>query len=633
MSMLRERRTIAAADRTTGEAGPVPRLVATRATERAEDVAVVTGDQRLTYGELDTRATHLAHHLRGLGVGRDVLVGLCLPRSSDMVVAALAILKAGGAYVPLDPSSPPDRLAFALNDAAAPVLITNSRLAPELARGTRASVVMDAWAPSVADAGQATFDPLPDPAPTDLAYVIYTSGSTGTPKGVAVSHEGLTNLVEWHNDAFAVTARDRASHVAGLGFDAAVWELWPYLVAGASVYLADDLTRTSADDLREWLLARRITIAFIPTPLAERLLASTAPWPSTTALRLVLTGGDTLHRYPAPGLPFTLVNNYGPTETTVVATSGPVAPNAAPSAPPTIGRPIANTRVYLLDDQLRPVAPGEAGEICVGGPGVARGYVNRPDLTAAKFVPDPFSIDPGARLYRTGDVGRLLANGEIAFLGRTDDQIKIRGYRIEPGEIASLLDTHREIAASVVVAHRDGPDDVRLVAYVASDSRELTPAGLRAFLADRLPDYMLPATFVRLDALPVTAHGKIDYAALPAPGPLDALYDDPETAPRTDTEAQIAEILCDLLHLDEIDVEDNFFMLGGHSLLGAQLIARLRDAFGVRIALRALFEAPTAAALAAEVERLTAEESSVAEAPLDVRRGGSAAIETGAPRT
>jgi amino acid adenylation domain-containing protein len=601
--------------RAASEVGPpdprgacIPELVAARASESPGTLALTAETKALTYRELDHRANRLAHHLRSLGVGPDVLVGLCLPRSLDMVAGALGILKAGGAYVPMDPAYPAERLAFMLDDAQAPVLLSSLPLARRLPAGKRELVYIDA--PQIAE--QAA-DSLPvEIGPGDLAYVIYTSGSTGKPKGVEITHGGLANLVFWHRQAFSVTASDRASHVAGLGFDAAVWELWPYLAAGASVHLADEDTRNSADLLRDWLLAQKITIGFVPTPLVERLI--TLRWPPKTDLRILLTGGDMLHHYPPADLPFLLVNNYGPTECTVVATSGPVLPDGLPEMPPPIGRGIANAQIHLLDEHLQPVPPGAPGEICIGGAGLARGYHNRADLTVARFVPDPFAADSGGRLYRTGDLGRLLPDGQIAFLGRMDDQLKIRGYRIEPSEISSVLNRHQDVRESLVVAREDTPGNKRLVAYVVLDPASgLTHAELREFLGSFLPEYMLPAAFVHLDAFPVTPHGKIDRAALPPPDAINTLQDDASEGPRTETEQRVAEILGELLELEEIGLDDNFFMLGGHSLLGAQVIARLREAFGVEMGLRSLFEAPTVAALSAEVERLTGQREAISE--------------------
>jgi len=601
MTTIQDRRPTTEPEGVEPHWASVADLVASRARKAPDALAVMQGPHPLTYGGLERQANRVAAHLSTLGVGRDVVVGLCLPRSFEMVIGALGIMKAGGAYLPMDPAYPSERLAFMLRDARAPVLVTSRDLAPQLADVGSTPVYLDpptlARYPDAAGSAPA--------APADLAYVIYTSGSTGTPKGVEITHAGLANLVAWHTHTFEVTAADRASHVAGLGFDAAVWELWPYLAAGASVHLAEEATRISAELLREWLLARRITIGFVPTPLTERLLASAAEWPADTSLRILLTGGDTLHHFPRPGLPFQLVNNYGPTECTVVATSARVDPSDGSSILPPIGRAIAGACIRLLDQRLQPVRPGEPGQLCIGGAGLARGYRHRPDLTAERFVPDRFADDPGARLYLTGDLARQLPDGQYAFLGRMDDQIKIRGYRVEPDEISSVLNRHPDVVESVVAAQEEGGEK-RLVAYVVSaPDSELTYSGLREFLRGSLPEYMIPSAFVRLERLPVTANGKVDRAALPAPESANTLQDDEASAPPvSETELRIAEIVGELLHLDEIDVEDNFFMLGGHSLLGAQLIARLRQSFGVDIALRSLFEAPTVAALAAEVERL-----------------------------
>ena len=582
----------------------VPQLVAEQAAATPGATALVAGDRALTYRELDTWADRLAQRLRALGVGPDVLVGLCVERSIEMVVGALGILKAGGAYVPLDPAYPAERLAFMLNDARVPVLVTRQRIAARLPAGAWQVIDPDADARLIPDA-DARLIPAAPVAATRLAYVIYTSGSTGQPKGVRITHAGLLNLVSWHRRAFAVTAADRATHVASPAFDAAGWELWPYLTAGASVYLVDEDTRRAPAPLRDWLTARGITISFLPTALAESVMA--LEWPRETALRVLLTGGDALHRYPSPALPFAVVNNYGPTESTVVATSGVVRAGERLDLPPPIGHPIDNTRVYILDERLRPVPYGVPGELCIGGAGVAQGYLNRPALTAEKFVPDPFDDNPDARLYKTGDRACYLADGRLAFLGRIDEQIEIRGYRIEPNEVIVALNRHPAVRASLVVAREDTPDDRRLVAYIVPSRgarAETTAGALRDFLGTQLPDYMAPAAFVWLEQLPLTPNGKVDRAALPAPDAANMAPDTPHVSPRTPVEQRLAEIVAALLNLERVGVDDNFFLLGGHSLLGAQVIARIRDTFGVELSLRGLFDAPTVAELAAEVERL-----------------------------
>lgn len=579
-------------------------MVALHAIAAPDTTAVVTGGAMLTYAELDARANQLANRLIELGVKRETVVALCLGRSAESVMCSLAVLKAGGAYLPLDPAYPTERLAFMLNDAQPRVLITNSDLARNLPAGTWSVIEIDAdrevdRCDTAAPAIETTKD--------QLAYVIYTSGSTGQPKGVEVTVENLLNLISWHQREFHVSAKDRASHLASVGFDAAVWEVWPYLTAGASLHLPDESTRVSPESLRDWLVVNQITISFIPTALAESLMQMV--WPAETELRFLLTGADTLHRYPQNGLPFEVVNNYGPTECTVVSTSGRVnSANEACELPtsglPTIGQPIANSEVFILDENLCQIASGEAGELYVGGMNVARGYRNRPDLTAEKFIRDPFS-DGHARLYRTGDLARYLPNGDLAYLGRADEQIKILGYRIEPTEIEAAIGRHPAIANSAVIARGSNCSEKRLTAYITMrNGTTPSAAELREFLKTSLPDYMLPSIFAKLDRLPLTANGKVDRAGLPEPTVENTLRDEDFIAPSTPIETRLAKILCSLMNISEVSVNDNFFLLGGHSLLGTQLIAKIRSAFGVDMALRTLFDAPSIAELSSEIERL-----------------------------
>jgi len=580
----------------------VPQLVSAQAAAAPHATAVTHGKRSLTYQELDRRADRLAHYLGSLGVGPGVVVGLCLDRSIAVIVGALAILKAGGAYLPLDPSYPAQRLMFALKDAQAPVLVTGHCTTATLSVDSESVVTLDPEG-QLASVGSGTWSTKPKA--DDLAYVIYTSGSTGHPKGVEITHGGLLNLLSWHQRAFGITPKDRASQLAALGFDAVVWEIWPYLTAGASVHLPDGVAGNNPEAIRDWLISQNITICFLPTPLAEHIM--TLEWPTKSSLRIMLTGADVLHHYPAKKMPFQLVNNYGPTECTVVATSGTVTPKEHPDRLPSIGTPIDNTQVYILNEKGQPAPIGEPGEIYIGGAGLARGYRHRPDLTVERFVPNPFDSEGGTRLFRTGDLGRYLPDGQIAFLGRVDEQIKIRGFRIEPAEIVRVLNEHPAVQTSTLIDREVEPGDKRLVAYfVPAAKAQPTHAELRNFIAGRLPEYMVPAIFVKLEALPLNANGKVDRAALPAPNADNTLRDGTFVAPRTPVEERLATMLASLLHLDRVSAEDNFFLLGGHSLLGTQLITRIRDAFGVDLSLHALFDGPTVSQLSGRIETLLA---------------------------
>lgn len=579
----------------------IPARIGRHASSAPGRVAVVDGDDRMTYGELERRSDLLAARLREAGARRDSCVGIYLNRSHRFVVAALAVMKSGAAYVPLDPSTPPERVSEILVDAGANALLTDRcELLPP---GPWA--VLAAVAPDDANAQART------PADVDaesLAYVIYTSGSTGEPKGVEITHASLGNLVDWHTTAFEVTADDRASQAASLGFDAAVWEIWPYLSAGAALHIADEVTRRSSQALFDWIAEQKITIAFVPTALAEQLVRM--DWPSDTSLRTLLTGGDALHARPAAGSPFTLVNNYGPTECTVVATSGVVTPADGASPSPSIGRPIANATALVLDESLEPVRPGEAGELCIGGALVARGYRNRPELTAERFVTRRTASGGVMRFYRTGDRVKLLEDGDIAFLGRLDDMVKIRGYRIEPGEIESRLSRFVGIDASAVAVRDVGDIGPALVASVVV-ARGASPSSgeLRAFLAAHLPDYMVPAAFVAIPELPVTANGKVDRSALPAPNDENQLSRAGESTTPVGLNghlpARVSALVASMLGQASIGPDENFFMAGGHSMLGAQLVAKIRDMFGVKLTLRQLFMAPTVEALCAQIAQLT----------------------------
>jgi len=577
-------------------------LVGHQADNSPDALAVRDEKNQLTFAELEQRANRLARHLQTLGVGAETPVGLYFERSVDFVVAALAVLKTGGAYVPLDAAFPPGRIDAILKDAGAPVLLSHKWMAASLAGGPWKTVDLDIDGGAIADHSAAPLEVTV--AGPQLAYIAYTSGSTGRPKGVEISHANLQHLISWHQRAFSVSPNDRASQVAGLAFDAAVWEMWCHLCAGASLHLIDEVSRRSPEGLKDWLVAQKITVAFVPTIMAEHLI--TFDWPHNTALRVLLTGADTLHRYPNAGLPFILVNNYGPTECTVLVTSGPVLAGQGDGQIPPIGRPIEDMEILLMDAELQPVALGGEGEICAAGPQVARGYRNLPELTAEKFV---FQPSTGRRIYRTGDHGRLLADGQIAFLGRIDDQIKIRGFRVEADEIVAQLNAHPQIGNSIVIARGDSADEKSLVAYITPVAgAKLTANEVREHLRSRVPEYMVPSAFVSMLSLPVTATGKCDKQALPAPSLENLLPELSASAPdrqtqQSGTESRIAQLVSGLMDGRPVGREDNFFLIGGHSMLAAQLLARVRENLAVSLNLRQLFEAPTIASLALVVDR------------------------------
>ncbi|HWI60682.1 MAG TPA: amino acid adenylation domain-containing protein, partial [Symbiobacteriaceae bacterium] len=531
----------------------------------------------MSYGELNRRAGALARRLAELGVRRGDRVGVCLERSPDLPVALLGVWKAGAAYVAMDPAYPDDRLNFMLADSGARVVITRRDLCGQI---LRVEEVPDR-------------EPPPSPAwsPDDLAYVIYTSGSTGQPKGVEIAHRGLLNLIFWHRRTYGVTAADRATQLAGPGFDASVWELWPYLTAGAQILMPDEETRLSPPLLQRWLLENRVSITFLPTPLAEAMLA--LPWPEHHSLAALLTGGDKLHHFPDRPLGFTLYNHYGPTEATVVATAGPVPLRAGADGAPPIGRPIAGTRAYILDRQHQPVPVGIPGELYIGGVGLAHGYTGRPDLTAERFIQTEWG-----RLYRTGDLVRWLPDGQIEFLGRLDFQVKLRGFRIELGEIEAALLKAPDVADAVVELKEQ-----RLIAYlIPAPGRRPDSAALKGALAAALPDYMVPAAFVTLDRFPLTPNGKVDRRSLPTP---DRATDDREP-PATPAEVAVAAIWAEVLGIEPPGLTDDFFALGGHSLAATRVIHRLREQLQIDLPLRALFETPVLRAFAARVAAATA---------------------------
>jgi amino acid adenylation domain-containing protein len=601
-------------------------LFARQMTRTPEAVAAEDEQGQVTYAELDRRAERIAHYLRSQGVGVEAVVALYLPRSLRLIEAVLGVLKAGGAYLPLDTSSPSERVRMMVEDAGVRVVLSESGDEEAVAGlrelGVRVIGVGREWesiesevsskdeedeaSSSVVPAGSAV-------SAENLAYVIYTSGSTGRPKGVMVTHGGLVNLIRWHQNAFGVTPADRATQLASTAFDASVWELWPYLCAGASVHIPADEIQFSPVELRDWLSARAITMTFMPTPLTESLLE--LDWSKETALRLMLTGGDRLQHYPPDGAGFDLVNNYGPTECTVVATSGLVSSKDKRDAPPSIGRPIGNTQVYVLDSRLRVAPTGVPGQLCVGGRGLMRGYLGRPELTAERLRPDDFSGAAGSRLYLTSDRARHLADGRLEFLGRSDRQLKLRGYRIEPGEIEAALCEHEAVRQAVVMLV-EGAGGGRLVAYVVREAGrdEACAAELSAHLRRRVPEYMVPVSYVMLDEMPLTSSGKIDRARLPRPDETDADEGDAVVRALSAVEEVVARVWEEVLGVERVKAGDDFFALGGHSLLAARVVGRVRERLGVEVGVRRLFESPTLAAFAESLGEVNAHAE--ARAPL-----------------
>jgi len=608
----------------------VHELLEEQAARRPEACAISSRHGEMTYQELNSRANQLARHLRSLGIAPEVRVGTLLERSSDLIVGLLGVLKAGGAYVPLDPAYPAERLAFMLEDAQVRVLLTQQHLLDALPKHKAHIVCLDAdWDRISEEDGE---NLIGNVRAANLAYIIYTSGSAGRPRGVQIQHGALLNLVNWHQRTYAVSPADRATQLGGVGFDASVWEVWPYLTGGASVHLPDEETRLSPGKLRDWLITQEITMSFLPTPLAEQILS--LEWPPNIPLRTMLTGGDRLSFYPPSALPFEFVNHYGPTEYTVVTSFARLSASDDARTLPPIGRPISNTEIYVLDVNLYPVPVGVAGELHVGGAGLARGYLNQPDLTAERFIPNPFSRDPGARLYRTGDLARYLPNGDVEFLGRADSQVKIRGMRIELGEIEAVVCQHDGVREAVALVFGDQTDNKQIAVYfTASQNVALAPADLRSFMKEKLPDYMVPSKVVLMDELPLTANGKVDRRALPDPF-VTGDSDEERVGQRTPTEEVLAGIWSQVLNIERVDVGENFFESGGHSLLATRVISRVREVFKVDLPLRKLFEEPTVASLANAIdEAVMAEKGLRLPPPSSVPRDGALPLSFAQQRT
>lgn len=581
-----------------------------RAAAAPDALAVQAQGSRLSYGELARRAHRLAGRLRRGGVTGGEVVALLLPRGPELAVAELATLLAGAVFLPLDPSTPRERIEFCCAEARVRWALTDGQCPVVPAAVTALAV------PRAGDTDADPGDPLPDAPPVhpgDPAYLIYTSGSTGVPKGVLVPHGALANLVDWQVEAFELCARDRTVLFASPAFDVSVGEIWPALASGASLHVPGEEVRLHAPRLHGWLAEHRITVADLPTTLAESLLGMPE---APASLRLLLTGGDRLNARARPDTPYTVINAYGPTEATVTATWAEVGSG---SGLPGIGLPLPGVSAHVLDDRMRPAPAGIPGELYLGGIGLALGYLNRPDLTAECFVPDPFNR-AGGRLYRTGDLVRRRADDSLEFLGRTDSQIKLRGYRIELGEVAAALRRLPGIEQAHVRAVGTHPESTRLVAYLVRAPGQATlpdQAELRRQLATALPAYMAPASYVWLDALPTTRNGKIDASRLPMPRPGDRPGSRPVTG---GTEGRLAEIWRDVLALDQVGAEDNFFDLGGHSLLLGRVHQQITAGLRPDLPLIALFQYPTIGALARHLDGERAEPAASAPASAPAAR-------------
>lgn len=580
----------------------IHQLVADQAARTPDAIAVALETQHLTYRELQQRANQLAHYLQAQGVKPETLVGISMERVPEMLVAMLGVLQAGGAYVPLDPTYPAERLAFMLEDAGLSFLVTQEHLIEQLPAAQAQIICLDRdWATI---SQQSCEQPVNTITPDNLAYVIYTSGSTGKPKGVQVPHRGVVNFLSSMQHQPGISQADVLLSVTTLSFDIAVLELLLPLTVGATTVLVSRQMAMDGEALLQTIDRSRATI-MQATPATWRLLLA-AGWQGSPQLK-ILCGGEAL----PPALAKDLVNRakqvwnlYGPTETTIWSTCYELS---ATDAKPLIGKPIANTQIYLLDAYQQPVPIGVPGEICIGGAGVVRGYLNRPELKAERFISDPFSDDPQHRLYRTGDLARFLPDGNLEYFQRIDNQVKVRGFRIELGEIEAIMAQHLGVKEAVVTARAEPSGEKILVGYLIPESTanqaELIP-NLRQFLKGQLPDFMVPTVFVLLEAFPLTPNGKIDRKALPQPDSARRELLENYVAPRNPIEQEIADIWAQVLKLDRVGVDDNFFELGGYSLLAIQIVSRLRQALQVEIPLPSLFELPTVAELANRVESL-----------------------------
>jgi len=571
-------------------------------------VAVISEQEQLSYQQLDRRANQLAHYLQQLGVGPEVRVGICVERSVEMLVGLLGILKAGGVYVPLDPSYPAERLAFMLADAQTPVLLTQQHLLHRLPAHQARVLCLDS------DWQQVATWPITMPSstvsPGNLAYVIYTSGTTGTPRGVMIVHKELVTRILAMVETYKLNASDRMLQFISLSFDASVEEIFPILTAGGILILCQKPSESLVTELLLECEQLNVTLLHMPAAYWHQMVdeLSSLRQNVPASVKTTIVGGESpsIKRLVTWSLlakhPTKFINVYGPTEATITSTYyeiwlEPAIVSNLKNVP--IGRPLANTEVHVLDADLQPVPIGVPGELYIGAAGLARGYLGRPELTAEKFIPHPFSTLPGARLYKTGDLARYLPDGNIEFLGRVDHQVKMRGYRIELGEIESVLAQHPAVRQAVVVIREEKSGIKYLIAYVVLHQEHKTSVSiLQSYISQRLPNYMLPSAFVLLDKLPLTPHGKIDRRALPAPEKTRPALQSNFIAARTPLEEQICATWTQVLGIKQIGIHDNFFELGGHSLLAMQVLSQLRATFQVEAPMHRFLKAPTVAQLA-----------------------------------
>ncbi|MDZ7376789.1 MAG: amino acid adenylation domain-containing protein [candidate division KSB1 bacterium] len=590
------------------------------AARNPDAIALTFAGKSLSYGEFNHRANQMARYLNKIGVGREHLVGICMERSIEMMIGIMGALKAGGAFIPLDPAYPPERLDYMITDSRISVLLTQQALVGLVNPHQAKVVCVDAEWAKIAQESDDNLNLEVDP--TNLAYVIYTSGSTGKPKGTMLQHRGWCNLGRAQQLAFGQGEGDRVLQFSALSFDASVWEMVMALLSGATLSLTHREMLSTGQGLLQVLQQDEITMVTLPPSVL-----AVVPDADLPHLRTIITAGeacsaDLVARW---GKGRRFFNAYGPTETTVCASMF-LVPEGYRNNPP-IGKPIANFQLYVLDANWQPVPKGVPGELCIGGAGVARGYLNRPDLTAEKFIPDPFSKEKGARLYRSGDLVRYLPDGNIEFLGRIDHQVKVRGFRIELGEIEAALKDHPDILDAAAIVREDRPGDKRIVAYLIPETgKELTVGDLRSYLRERLPEYMVPSAFMTLSEFPLSPSGKVDRKRLPAPDLSRPELGSEYVAPRNETEERLAAICAELLNLKQVGVYDNFFELGGHSLLATQFISHIRDAFQVELPLRTLFEFPTIADLAQKVLE-SPKISEQEQAPIEVTHRGEKSIE------